>query len=160
MHQTCDCCSRLCGPDNASDCAIHDHPVSFNFDSGKVFRRVPSDHQRLVQVRLEGQLLRRRDSFLGQAAGSVSLLVLGVIKIWNFLGDGFLKTDQLLCPFLFYFRSFQTSFTEKVHAGFSGIWTRNPSELKSSTLTTCIVFFATQWQCDHIGRFIGLWATF
>ena len=46
----------------------------------KVIRRVPTDDQRLVEVGLEGQLLRGRDPFFGDAAG-IGLLVFGVVEV-------------------------------------------------------------------------------
>ncbi len=50
----------------------------------EIVRRVPPNHQRLVQVRLEGQLLGRGYPFLGDAP-RVRLLVLGVVEIWKML---------------------------------------------------------------------------
>ncbi len=46
----------------------------------KVVRRVPTDDQRLVEVGLEGKLLRGRDPFFGDAA-RVGLLVFGVVEV-------------------------------------------------------------------------------
>ena len=45
-----------------------------------VVRRVPPDDQRLVEVGLEGQLLRGRDPFFGDAAG-IGLLVFGIVEV-------------------------------------------------------------------------------
>ena len=69
--------------DDASDAAVDDDAETVDLLRREIFRRVPPDDERLVEVRLERQLLRRRHALLRQAAGCVRLLVLGVIEVWK-----------------------------------------------------------------------------
>jgi hypothetical protein len=77
---TGDWCSGLSGSDDAPDGSVDDDSVRLDLVDRKVVRRVPPDDQGLVEVGLEGQLLRGRDTFFGDAAG-IGLLVFGVVEV-------------------------------------------------------------------------------
>ena len=80
LFVTCDCCPGLVGTDDTPDGSVDHNSVRLDLVRRVRVRRIPADDQGLVEVRLQGELLWRRDPLLGDATG-VSFLILSVVKV-------------------------------------------------------------------------------